>query len=378
MPETKPDIWFDEDGTCSACLAFKHRSNIDWTLRSKDLMDIVSRAKSTSGWDCIVPVSGGKDSTYQVLVALELGLKPLAVTATTCDLSDIGRRNLENIARLGVDHIEVTPNKQIRSRLNKVMLQKVGDISWPEHLAIFTVPVKMAIALKIPLIIWGENSQNEYGGPELAQLSFQLNRAWLEEFGGLLGSRLSDLIREGYLTDKEAEIFRYPTEQQLAETDVNGIFLGQFLAWDGFQNFLMSSAHGWESLNLPPTGALLSYENLDNRQTVIHDYFKYLKYGFGRVTDHVSMQIRRSRLSRRQGMEIVRKLDGRYPHRCIDQEIDEVLKRIDVSREDFDRICDKFTNPDIFQRGPNGFERRIDGSPRKIQEENWGLNDTSN
>src|SRR6185312_8077653 len=114
---------------------------------------------------CIVPVSGGKDSTFQTLRVLELGLNPLCVTAATCKLTDIGRRNLENLRRLGVDSIEVTPNPLVRRKLNRLALQQVGDISWPEHVAIFTVPVRIAVQLKIPLIIWGENSQHEYGGP---------------------------------------------------------------------------------------------------------------------------------------------------------------------------------------------------------------------
>jgi N-acetyl sugar amidotransferase len=378
MPNSKPDIWFDEHGICSACVAYYNRPLVDWPARFETLKSIVNEFRSDSGWDCIVPVSGGKDSTYQVLVALELGLKPLAVTASTCDLSEIGRRNLDNISSLGVDHVEVTTNRKIRSKLNRVMLQKVGDISWPEHISIFTVPVKMAVALNIPLIIWGENSQNEYGGPLESQDSFNLDRSWLEEFGGLLGSRLSDLVREGHLSSKEAEIFRYPTEEDLAKSKVTGIFLGQFIPWDGFQNFLVASANGWESLNVPPDGALLTYENLDNRQTVIHDYFKYLKYGFGRVTDHVCIQIRRGRLTRDQGLQIVRRLDGRYPHKCLDQSLNQVLARIDISREEFENICDKFTNPDIFLFSPSGCERRKDGSPLKQNELNWGRVDSGN
>src|SRR5262249_5936622 len=151
------------------------------------------RAKDGTNYDCIVPVSGGKDSTYQVVRCLQCGLNPLAVTGMTDSLSEIGRRNLDNIAKLGVDHLQVTTNPVVRRRLNRLALTEIGDISWPEHICIFTVPVRMAVSLRVPLIVWGENSQNEYGGPAAAQEHNFLDRRWLEEFGGLLGLRVTDL-----------------------------------------------------------------------------------------------------------------------------------------------------------------------------------------
>src|SRR3954466_3114878 len=159
MPETKPDILFDDDGVCSACRHFDDRSGVDWDDRRIELREIIDRYRSKDGsnYDCIVPVSGGKDSTYQVVRLLQYDLNPLCVTATTDSLSDIGRRNLENIAKLGVDHVEVTMNPVVRRRLNRLALTEIGDISWPEHVAIFTVPVRMAVQLKVPLLVWGEN-----------------------------------------------------------------------------------------------------------------------------------------------------------------------------------------------------------------------------
>lgn len=375
MPNTKPDLSFNHEGVCSACSAFFRRQEVDWDTRRRELERLLSAVKSKSDWDCVVPVSGGKDSTYQVLKAIEMGLTPLAVTATTCDLSEIGRRNLRNISRLGVDHIEWTTSDPVRRKLNRLMLERTGDISWPEHLAIFTVPVKVAAALNIPLILWGENSQNEYGGPLASQNKPFLDRDWLEEFGGLLGQRLSDLVDEGALTEKEAAYFRYPAEEVLKSANVSGVFLGHYLPWDGFSNAVLASAHGFESAPIAPVGSLLNYENLDNRQTVVHDYFKYLKYGFGRVSDHVSMQIRRGRLTRKEGVSLVRRLDGRFPELCLDSTLDDVLARIGLSRDKFLSIADSFTNSEIFLwEEVNGLKRRPDGSPLKREEDTWGDN----
>ena len=195
MPETKPDLSF-ENGVCNACTNYENRTNIDWDKRKKDLLTILDRYrdKSSSTWDCIVPVSGGKDSTYQVITLLELGMTPLCVTARTCDLSAIGRRNLDNIRNLGVDLIEVGPDAKTRKKLNRIGLLELGDISWPEHVGIFTIPVRIAVNFNISLIFWGESPQNEYGGPAGEEKNNILDRRWLEEFGGLIGMRVSDLI----------------------------------------------------------------------------------------------------------------------------------------------------------------------------------------
>jgi hypothetical protein len=156
LPSTKPDLSFDKYGVCSACTAFENRIEVDWSMRSKEFTSIMSRnlRNSNSNWDCIIPVSGGKDSTYQVIKILELGYKPLCVTATTCDLTEIGRRNIENIKNLGVDYVEVSPNPITRKKLNNIALRTVGDISWPEHVGIFTIPVRAAVEYQIPMNLY--------------------------------------------------------------------------------------------------------------------------------------------------------------------------------------------------------------------------------
>ncbi len=196
--DCKPDLTFSEEGLCSACQAFDARSLIDWDAREADFRKVVLEARREAAdrdasHDCIVPVSGGKDSHYQVLKAMDYGLRVLAVTAETDHLSDIGRRNLDNIAKLGCDHIEVKTNPVIRRRINRFTLETIGDISWAEHITIFSIPVRVASMMKIPLIIWGENPQSEYGGPAEAQKATELTQDWLNEFGGLNGLRIDDV-----------------------------------------------------------------------------------------------------------------------------------------------------------------------------------------
>jgi N-acetyl sugar amidotransferase len=356
LPSTKPDLQFDIRGICSACHAYSNRSEIDWGERKREFDSLVSkyRSKTQSKWDCIVPVSGGKDSTAQVLKTLELGLKPLCVTATTCDLSQIGRKNIENIKNLGVDYVELSPNPVIRKKLNKIGLEVVGDIAWPEHVGIFTIPVRAAVDFKVPLIIWGENSQNEYGGPASAQGSPYLNRRWLEEFGGMLGLRVSDLHENHGFLEKDLIPYTYPTDAELTNAGVTGLFLGHYFPWDGLSNYLLAQANGFESFGKVIEGSMVDYENLDNHQHGIHDYFKFLKFGFGRATDIASIHLRRGRLTRHEALEIVRQNDGKYPWTYLGKPLDQILSRIGVTIEEFNAICERFTNKDLFLTDKNG------------------------
>jgi len=355
MPSTKPDLAFDDEGVCSACRAYEARQIVDWDRRRAELREVLDRYRQHGrNWDCIVPVSGGKDSTYQVIRVLQLGVNPLCVTATTCDLSAIGRRNIENLKSLGVDHIEFSPNKVVRARLNRIGLTEVGDISWPEHVAIFTVPVRAAVQFGVPLIIWGENSQNEYGGPAAAAENNVLDRRWLEEFGGLLGLRVSDLSSAYGIDPKHLLPYQYPSDEELRRVGVTGLFLGYYLPWDGLANALIAQANGFTTFGAAVEGSMVDYENLDNHQTGIHDYFKFLKFGFSRATDIACLHVRRGRMTRQDALAIVRARDGRFPWTYLGKPLADILEPLAMSVDEFIALCDRFTNKKIFKRDGSG------------------------
>ena len=380
MPETKPDLYIDVEGVCSACRSHEKRSTIDWEARKQELIGLLDRYKShdSSNWDCIVPVSGGKDSTYQVIRMIQLGMNPLCVTATTCHLSEIGRRNIENLKNLGVDHLEFSPNPIIRRKLNRIGLLQVGDISWAEHLGIFTIPIRIAVQYGIPLIIWGENSQNEYGGPAAASENNTLSRQWLEEFGGLLGLRVSDIIGFEGIEARHLMPYTYATDDELQKAAVTGIFLGYYLPWDGYSNSLFSQSFGFSTYHKTVEGSAVNYENLDNCQTGIHDYFKYLKFAFGRATDLVCMHVRRMRLTREDALEIVRRHDGRFPWSYLGKSLKEILEPLEVSLEEFAEVCDKFTNKKLFKCDSRGnLVKDKHGNLTKINYDNVPLVNTA-
>lgn len=355
MPHTKPDLHIDNEGICNACRSIERRKEIDWGQRKTELLDVLARhRRNGSNWDCIVPVSGGKDSTYQVIRMLQLGLNPLCVTSHTCDLSDIGRANIENLKRLGVDHVEFSPNPIIRAKLNRIGLTEVGDISWPEHVGIFTIPVRAAVQFNVPLIVWGENSQNEYGGPAAVAENNVLTRRWLEEFGGLLGMRVSDLSETYGIEPRHLLPYQYPSDEELQRVGVTGLFLGHYLPWDGLSNALIAQANGFVTYDRPVEGSMVNYENLDNCQTGIHDYFKFLKFGFSRTTDIACLHVRRDRITRQDAIEIVKARDGKFPWSYLGKPLEEILAPLDMSVDEFIKVCDRFTNKKIFKRDSSG------------------------
>jgi N-acetyl sugar amidotransferase len=373
MPDTKPDLLIDGEGICSACRSYENRQAIDWDSRHAELLQLLEkyRRKDGSNWDCVVPVSGGKDSTYQVVRMLQLGLNPLCVTSSTCDLSRLGRKNIENLKRLGVDCLEVSPNPLVRAKLNRIGLLQVGDISWPEHVGIFTIPVRAAVQFKIPLIVWGENSQNEYGGPAAASENNTLTRRWLEEFGGLLGMRVADIIGQEGIEAKHLIQYTYPSDDELASVGVTGLFLGHYIPWDGLSNALIAQANGLQTYDKIVEGSMVNYENLDNHQTGIHDYFKYLKFGFGRATDHACLHIRRERLTREDGLDVVKRLDGKFPWEYLGKSLRDILEPLEMSVDEFIQLCDQFTNKKIFRRGSDGrLIKDSGGNLTKINDDN--------
>ena len=355
LPSSKPDLYFNAEGVCSACSAFLNRPNIDWFKREIEFRELLEQFRSVDGsWDCIIPVSGGKDSTYQVIKMLELDMNPLCVTATACDESEIGRRNISNLKELGVDHIQFSPKPNIRRKLNRLGLVEVGDISWPEHVGIFTIPFKVAVSFGISLLIYGENSQNEYGGPDNAAQATILDRRWLEEFGGLLGMRVSDLADTYGISKRDFLAYEYPSASQLSQVSIKGLFLGQFFPWDGFENFEIARQSGFEGLTHDVEGSIGNYENLDNHQVGIHDYFKYLKFGFGRATDIASSDLRRGRMTRNQAINLVNARDGQFPWSYLGKQLEDILEPLELSVEQFIEICDRFTNREIFLTDSSG------------------------
>jgi N-acetyl sugar amidotransferase len=360
FPETKPDLFFNEEGICSACISSNEKNTgIDWKKREKEFFEIINKYKKQSkkiGYDCLIPVSGGKDSTYQAYFMKEVcGLNPLCVCFETTSITELGQQNLDNISKMGIDVIYFKKNYTAYKTMVIEGFKRVGDEMWPNHIGIFTIPVNIAVKFKIPLIIWGENPQQEYGGPLEAVENNHLNRKWLEEFGGLIGNRIQDMIGINGLTEKDLTPYFYPSDEEINDVGVIGLFLGHYFFWDARKQLEIVKKYGFSvKENGPIEGTYTNYENLDEKMHGLHDYLKYVKYGFGRATDHACIDIRNNRISRNEGLKLVKEFDGKYPH----YSIEEFVKYSGMTKEEIDKIIDSFTNSMLFEKDQDGNYKR--------------------
>lgn len=346
MPDTRPDTAF-VDGVCSACLSHDAQKTIDWAGRKDDLVKLLGRHRpNDSGFDCIVASSGGKDSTAQALDLISLGVRPLLVTATTCMLTELGHQNIENLARYA-STIEVTPNQDIRARLNYLGLTLVGDISWPEHVAIFTTPMRMAAMLGIPLVFYGENPQAAYGGPTGSAEAVQMTQRWVSEFGGFLGLRATDMIGLRGITNKDMGEYRFPTDRDIKKVGCEAHFLGQYLGpWDSRRNAAIAIEAGMQ-YRLPSNSNWWDFENLDNAMTGLHDYMMYKKYGYGRACPQLSVDIRNGVLTRAGALTILKRKEDHFPFFYAGVPLTAILDRLDMTMEELRSTIEKFTNGDL-------------------------------
>ena len=351
-PDTKPQLVFDENGICSACKNHELKEKIDWKSKEKELKEILEKFRSKNNYyDCIIPVSGGKDSHFQTYMIKEkFGLNPLVVNFHPLDQTEIGKKNLDNLKKLGVDCIEFSPNPNVYLKLARFGLKKLGDFQWPEHIGIFTVPVQIAVKYKIPLIIWGENPQFEYGQPTDIAIDTILDRKWLEKNGGYFLDKIKpqDMVKHGFELN-DIQPYLYPSDDEINQVGVTGIFLGSYIKWDIFKQLETVKAIGFQENDEPKEGTFNKWENLDVYFTVFHDYFKFLKYGFGRATDHASIEIMHGRISREQGLKLVKQYEGKIPRKYLKK----FLEFADMSMDDFIGICNEFTNKEIFKVDEN-------------------------
>ena len=344
MPSTRPDVPHT-DGVCQACTNYQNRPAIDWDSRKAALLALLDRFDGR----VIVPSSGGKDSTYQVITLMELGADVTVVTARTCHLTELGRANIDNLARYART-IEYVPNMTVRAKLNRLGLQMVGDISWPEHAAIFSTPFRAAVDLGIPLIMYGECPQAEYGGPMGSEQAMQMTARWRSEFGGFLGLRPADFVGMEGITARDMKDYELPGEMamivgRLSPTkgaqSVEAHFLGQYIPWDSRRNAAVAIDHGMQ-YELPCATNYWAWENLDNAQTGIHDHMALVKYGYGRGTAQISVDIRSGRMDRETGLKIAQVCEAAFPTVYAGVWHSEILERIGLTDEDYSEIVAKW------------------------------------
>jgi len=315
-PDTKPDLEFT-DGVCSACIYAESRKDIDWDAKHKELESILYDYRGKGLWDCILPISGGKDSHYITYYMKQMDMNPLLVCFVPNDQTELGRKNLENIKHeFDVDCIEFYAKPSQYKELQKYGFKHLGDHAYPEHLGIFSIPFLIAKQFNIKLVVWAENTSKEFGGSE----------------------KKDDQFTEGLFKNKKA-FGNNPVYHTLKPDYIKSIYLGDYIQWDVQTQVELIKKLGFTTHNGPMEWTYRDYENLDTKYVAIHDYFKYLKYGYGRACDQASIDIRNGRMSRDEGRAMIGKYDGRIPNKYLA----EFLNDIDMTREEFDSIVSKYS-----------------------------------
>lgn len=353
IPSTRPEIHFDNNGICSACNFSKKKNNIDWQKRKNSFLKLIryyKKISKNSMYDCIVPVSGGKDSIYQVYMMKKIfKLRTLAITWKPLIRTFRGYENLDALKKIGVDHIDFSTNPKILSKMIKDAFIRFGDCSYVDHLCIFNTVPNLALKMKIPLIIWGENFYFEYGGRKKKSFENKQTAEILKDHHILKNTPAEKWVSQSILKTDIAS-FATPNYIALKKIKYKPIYLGYYFNWDIKKNSTIAKKLGFKPRKEGPIMGLYNESDLDCNNIVIHHYFKWLKFGFNRVTDNASNEIRKGRLSRVKAIKISRKYEGLKPPK---EFIKKFCEAIGITESHFWNICDKFRNKKIWKRNKN-------------------------
>jgi len=351
-------LTFDDRGVCSGCRASEQTRTIDWNERFGWLKKIADEYRSESSYDILIPVSGGKDSYYQTHVAVhDLGLKALLVTYHGNNYLPEGEENLFRMREVfDCDHIIVRPSIRTLIKLNRIGFSLQGDMNWHNHCGIFTTPIQVAVRYKVPLMLWGEHGFLNLGGMyslhDMVEFTskFRLEHAlrgydWDDFTDEGLDALGKPQFKEG-LGKKDLQWAQYPTDDEIDEVGVRGIYLGNFVNWDANVHAkLVTEKYGWQPAQQPFERTYRRMSNLDDmHENGVHDYLKFIKLGYGRATDHASKDIRSGHMTRDRAVEMVRKYDHVKPRR----DLDRWLAYVSLSEKEFDAICDTFRDPRVW------------------------------
>jgi len=330
VPETQEGVHFDEMGICTACRSSEEKMHIDWAAREKQLRIILeeAKAKSGTGYDCVLPISGGKDSFFQAHVLVKVyGLKPLAVTFNQNWVSETGFYNLQRCLEVfDLDHLQFTPARGLVNRLAKKSLDAIGDACWHCHSGVGAFPLQVATRFKIPLLVWGESIAESAGRASYSCPGVKFDRDYFTKVSAKLTAQ--EMI-SAELSAKDLHPFELPGYEEIEKTGVWGIHLGDYMFWDDErQTEWIREVYGWRETEME--GAYKGYKSAECIMAGVHDFTCYLKRGFGRSTGQASVDVRNGLLTRKEGFELIQKHDQERP-----EALDYYLKVTGLSEAEF-------------------------------------------
>lgn len=357
MPDTKPGVYIDADGVCSACRSVERKKSINWGSRHEELRQVCDSIRGTNGngYDCLVPVSGGKDSEYQVwMMKVVHKMNVLAVCIAAHLQTEEGIANLNNtVSAFNIDLIKVSLKPSVLKRMRRRAFFEMGEPNWAEHCSVFAGVARIAYMYRVPLVVWGEDIAVEFGGKTSNQNV----------------SSAENLIRNDLIKDKTVEYFfddliaanntffyQHPSKEELQKRNLKSIYLGYYDNWDGYEHYKLAKKYGFQSRKKGPlSGNILDYDNIDEKLCEINIWFKFLKFGFWRPTDQCCYQIWNERMSRKEAVKLVNQKQYEFPA----EYFKEFLEYHSITEKEFWEVAEKFRNKDIWHKIKGQWQLKI-------------------
>jgi|TARA_B100001971_G_scaffold5268_1_gene4357 N-acetyl sugar amidotransferase len=345
----RPRIHFDEDGVCSACRFAEKKQNANWEEREEQLRGLLEKHRSNDGsWDVVVPSSGGKDSAFVAhKLKYEYNMHPLTVTWAPHIYTGVGWYNFQALVHSGLDNVLGTPDGLLHRILTRASLIKMGDIFQPFIYGQKAFPISTAVRYGIPLIMYGENGEVEYGGDSKNEELPTHNITSDIEKHYISGFKLTDWADCG-ISAKDLSCYQMPKIEDAERVGIECHFLSFYKKWVPQQNYYYTV----ENTGFKPEpdgrseGTYSKYASLDDKLAGYHNYFAYLKFGHGRATSDAAHEIRDGHITREEGVALVHKFDGEFPTK----HFKEVLEYLMMTEDEFIQCCERFRNQDIWKK----------------------------
>jgi len=348
---TRNRITFDQRGWCNACQWMEEKKTLDWGNRQKELTELLDNNRSHVGsFDCIVPVSGGKDGSYvSYMLKHKYGMNPLAITVRPALSLEIGDKNLINFINSGYNHIHLTANPKVMDRLNKYGFIEMGFPYYGWLIAIMSAVIRTAANFKIPLIFYGEDGEIEYGGSTESKNKALYSIEYMKRIYFEAGyEKVFERIRkDSDISESDLLFFKFPIEEEVDNLSLKFTHWSYFENWDSYRNYVVAKEHcGLLEKDEGNSGTFTNFSQNDQALYSLHAYLMYLKYGFGRATQDAGIEIRRGSMTRDQAINLVKMYDNAYPEDLIET----YLTYYEMSKEEFDAVLDKYVNKKLFQK----------------------------
>ncbi len=348
----RPRITFNSDGVCSACqFAEYKRTQIDWKKREEELIRLCDKFRKSNGeYDVIVPCSGGKDGSFVAhKLKYEYSMNPLCVTWAPLKATEHGRKNLDSFINSGFNHIMGTPNPHVTRLLTKLSFDHMGDPFQPFIYGQTNFPLQIATLYNIPLIMYGENGEVEYGGD--MRNANKPTRQIEDHDNHYFSGKPPEFWEEYGISKKELKPFQRPTIKAINDSKIEIHFFGYYKFWDPQENYYYCR----ENTNFKPNdtrseGTYSKYASLDDSFDGFHYYLGFIKFGIGRATSDTAHEIRDDKIDREEGIELVRRYDGEFPEKFFK----EFKDYCEIDTEKFHEIVDSWRSPHLWRQLSNG------------------------